>query len=146
MSYVNPNAGEQLLVKIGDGGSPEVFTAPALINTTRSVKLSTTEVATEIPRTDQPSLPGYTARAITGIDWEVSGAGVLNVGDDKTYADWLITGLPKNIQVVNNLTGGLTLQGSAVLTDFQSSGSRGGKIDVTLTLKGAALPATSTST
>lgn len=142
-TYVAAVAGEQLLIKVGDGGGPEVFAAPALINAQRDVKFSTTEKAVEIPRTDTPGAPAKTVREITGVDWSVTGAGILNSGDDKTYADWLISGQPKNIKVINPTTGGLTVTGPAVLTDFQVTGNRGDKVMIQLTLKGADLPVTS---
>jgi len=141
-TYVNPNANEQLLVKVGDGASPEVFTAPVLINTTRSLQLTGNAVATVIPRTDDVSAPGKTVRGVSSVDWQVSGAGILHVGDDKTYTDWLLTGAAKNVKVVNNKTGGVILTGSAVLTAFEISGGEvAGKLTCTLTLMGADIPA-----
>lgn len=140
VTYVAAVAGEALLIKVGDGAGPEVFTAPALINAQRDLKLSTTEKAVEIPRVDTPGAPAKTVREITAIDWQLTGAGVLNSGDDKVYADWLISGAAKNVKIINSVTGGLTLTGSAVLTDFQVTGNRGDKVQVQMTLKGADLP------
>lgn len=144
-TYVAPNSGEQLLIKLGDGGGPEVFAQPALVNADRALKMSTSEVAVEIPRTDNPSAPAKTVRQVTATDWEVTVSGIMNNGDDKTWADWLMSGVAKNIKVVNNATGALTLTGPALCTDFNPTGKRGGKVEFQATLKGADLPTTSAS-
>ena len=60
---------------------------------------------------------------------------------DKTsvlaYVQWLNSGLPKNIQVVQNDTGangGFTGTGSAILKDFALTGERGDYQEVTLSI------------
>ena len=142
-TYVQPNAGENFVILIGNGASPEVFSAPASINTTRGLKMSTAEKAVEIPDVTNPSNPAYTARAITAVDWQLDGAGIVNTGDDVTWATWWLTGAKKNVQIANSVTGGVVLQGPAVLTDCNLSGDRGDKVMGTITLKGAGLPAVS---
>lgn len=140
VTYVAAVAGEALLLKVGDGGGPEVFTAPASINANRDLTISTSEKAVEIPRVDTPSAPAKTVREITAVDWELGFDGICNSGDDKIYVDWAISGAPKNVKLINSVTGGLTLAGSAVLTQFKISGERGGKVMFSGTLKGADLP------
>ncbi len=144
-TYVSANAAEQLLVQVGDGGSPEVFTSPVLINQSRQLDMTANATATVIPRTDNPSAPGKTIRRVTDTDSKISGTGILNAGDDKTYADWLQSGAAKNIKVSNAITGGLVLLGPYVLTAYSSAGAKvGDMITCSLTLEQADIPVTST--
>lgn len=146
VSYVNPIATEQLLIKVGDGATPEVFLAPALINGSRGYKGTTTEKTTIVPRTDDPSQPGKTVRKIVATDSEISGEGLINVGDGVTYEAWRLSGQPKNVKVYNNVTGALVVTGPYVLTDFTLTGSAIGEmVTCQLTLKQADMPTASTA-
>ncbi len=143
-SYPTVNAAEQLLVQVGDGGSPEVFTSPVLINQSRQLDMTANATATVIPRTDNPSAPGKTVRAVTDTDSKISGTGLLNTGDDKVYADWLLSGAAKNIKASNAITGGLVLTGAYVLTAYSSVGAKvGDKITCSITFEQADQPTTS---
>lgn len=143
-SYVLAAAGEALLIKVGDGALPEIFTAPATINAQRDVTFSTTEKATVVPRVDNPSAPGKTQRQITATDLVITGQGLLNLGDDVTYANWLLSGAPKNVKVINPSTG-MTITGPFLCTDFKVTGNLGDKQTMQLSLKQADLPVVTAS-
>ena len=145
MTYPVATAGEQLLVLVGDGASPENFTPFGLINLDRSLELSANAIATMVPNTSNPSLPGKTVRAVESVDWKVTGSCILDLGQDKLGADWLLSGAAKNIEVINNQAGGLTLKGPAVLTQFTPTGKNQGKVTASVTLEGADLPTASTT-
>lgn len=137
-TYVAVAAGEQLLIEI-ETATAGTYAAPALINAARALNMSAAATATDIPRTDNPSAPAMVARAVTNTDWKVSGGGVLNTGDDLIYANWLASGLPKNVRVSNATTGGLVLVGPGVLTAFSITGDRGKKQDCTLSIDSAGI-------
>lgn len=128
-AYVSPIDTVALLVQVGDGGGPEVFTAPILINTARGVSMSAAATAQEVARTDDVTAPAKTVRKVTSTDTSISGDGTLHQSDAKSYADWLLSGLPKNIKVnVGSATGDLVLTGSFVLTKFTLTGSKMGDL------------------
>jgi hypothetical protein len=127
MADVGIIAGELLLIQIGDGGGPEVFTHPCLINTTE----------TEVPDCAQPSLPAKIVRKAKSIDFVLSGAGKVDAKSVLIYINWWQSALAKNALVTQNVTGaqgGWTGTGSLILKDFSLQGARGDYQDVTLTM------------
>lgn len=143
-TYVAAAAGETLLVEV-ETATPGTYAAPLTINLARSLELSATAEKSVIPRTDNPSAPGKTVAVITSVDWKASGAGTVNLGDDVTYATWLLSGAPKNVRISNANTGGMVLIGAAVLTTFSmNSDGIGKKVQGSIALEGADIPAVTT--
>jgi hypothetical protein len=137
MADVGIIAGELLLIQIGDGGGPEVFTHPCLINTTRGIAFSTNMTETEVPDCAQPSLPAKIVRKAKSIDFVLSGAGKVDAKSVLIYINWWQSALAKNALVTQNVTGaqgGWTGTGSLILKDFSLQGARGDYQDVTLTM------------
>lgn len=134
---VGVSAGETLLIKVGNGATPEVFTHPCLINTTRDITYTTNVTDTEVADCDNPSLPAAILRQAKSVDVTVTGAGKLNKSDCEYYAAWALSGVPKNVQVVQNETGangGYTLSASMILKDFKHGGAAREYQDCSLTL------------
>lgn len=143
MADVGVVAGEDLLIKIGDGGSPETFTHPCAINTSRGFQWSTTESTTEVADCSTPGNPAYTDRRIKAYDLVVSGAGVYDKASTYAFVTWVQSGAAKNVKIYQNLTGangGYVITVSMVLTDFNVTGNRGDRQECTLTLKAAGKP------
>lgn len=133
--------GEKLLVKIGDGGAPETFTHPCLINTTRGIAMTTNVTETEVPDCNDPSIPAKIVRKAKSVDFTVTGAGKVHKTDVLAYINWLASGLAKNAQLVQNETGangGWTGTGTLILKDFAITGDRGDYQEVSITLVPAA--------
>lgn len=112
--------GRLLLIKLGDGGSPEVFTNLCGIKT-RSFNMSANEVDTTIPSCTNPggpvqktSRPGIANRTFTG-----SGNFVASTAMD-TFMDHVRAAEAFNAQVV--VPGDGTYEGSWMVTDFTFSG------------------------
>ncbi len=142
MPFVGFVSGETLLIKVGDGGTPETFNHPCLINTDRAFEMSADASVTAIADCASPSAPAKTVRQVKSVDTKISGAGKLDATSVKSFLDWLASGAAKNIKVVQNLAGsagGWTATGSFVLTSFQASGARGEKQDCSITLEQADL-------
>lgn len=124
-----------LLIQVGDGGSPEIFAHPCLINTQRGLDITAARTATEIPRCDDPTQPAKTVGVITSTDSSISGDGILDAAAAKSYADWARSGVAKNIKVqVGSIAGALIMTGPYHLTSFSITGSKHGDM-VTVTLK-----------
>lgn len=135
-------AGEALLIQVGDGGSPEVFTHPCLINTTRGITWTTNVTETQVADCAVPSNPAKIVRKAQTIDFSIDGAGKVDATSVLGYINWWKSGLAKNIKINQNLTGaagGWTGTGSAILKDFAITGDRGDYQDVKLTIVPAAV-------
>ncbi len=137
MADVGIIEGEKLLITIGDGGSPETFTHPCLINTTRGITFVTNMTETEVPDCASPSSPAKIVRKAKSVDFTVSGAGKVDKTSVLAYIQWLNSAVAKNAVIKQNETaanGGWTGTGKLLLKDFAITGDRGDYQEVTLTL------------
>jgi hypothetical protein len=137
MADVGIIEGEKLLIQIGNGGSPETFTHPCLINTSRGISFSTNMTETEVSDCADPSLPAKIVRKVKSIDFQVTGAGTLDKTSVYAYIQWWQSSAAKNAKIVQNVTGangGWTGTGAVILSAFEITGERGDYQTVTLTL------------
>lgn len=137
MADVGVVAGEALLVKIGDGGTPEVFTHPCLINTSRGVTFATNMTETEVPDCATPSNPAKIIRKARSIDLTVEGEGLLDATSVYAFILWWQSATAKNIQIYQNLTGangGWVISTTALLSNFKITGERGDYQTATLSI------------
>jgi len=121
-------AGEQLLIQIGDGASPEEFVHSCLINTSRGVTFTSNLTETEVRNCTDPSLPAKIVRKVKSIDFKPEGAGKTDATSVWAFIEWWKSGLPKNCKVVQNLTGALggwTGTGQLILAEFKTEGEAG---------------------
>lgn len=121
MSYIKPVLGETILVKLGDGSSPEVFTAPNLINTSRGVSFNTSTESDELLDLENQSAPAQTIRRVRSVDCKIDGEGMLHSED---VAEWLAFAQSGEIRNVQIVISGIVVEGPFVLTSFQISGDR----------------------
>ena len=129
--------GAKIAIKIGDGADPEIFAHPCLINSSRSVQATATAVDSVVPDCDSPEDPAWIEREKDTISVTITGEGIMNASDTDTYWAWLTGEASKNVQAVVNNGGGadeFTLSGKFHLTDFQVSGDRKEKSQVSITL------------
>ena len=137
MALVNHASGVKLLLKVGDGMSPETFAQYCTINAARGF---TIEAATNdfiIPDCDDLDGLAWLAREKVSLSMTVNGAGILNTDDTEDFYDWLVLETPKNVQIVVDVPsgdGGVIFAGAFHLTSFTLSGDRGAKITAELTL------------
>lgn len=118
--------GSKLLVRLGDGGSPEQFVHPCLINTTRGIEFGSSPNETLVPfcPPDQEE-PGWVDRDIDGLTATINGAGVLDTASLDVIWDWYSSALSKNVHVeivAAGADGGGYFYGAAVLTGFTIGG------------------------
>lgn len=112
--------GRTLLIKIGDGATPEIF-APLCGIKTRSFNMTTTEIDTTIPDCENPdktpqrtSEPGISSRTFTGAGAFVEGA------KTKAFMNYVRNAEVFNAQVV--VPGDGTYTGPWFVTDFEFTG------------------------
>jgi hypothetical protein len=137
MAVVKHARGVKLLLKVGDGASPEVFTAMCTINAARSIKGTATTNEFNIPDCADPDALAWVVREKVSLSYSVNGAGILNTPDVQDFADWLANEASKNCQIVVDVPsadGGVIFEGAFHLTDFEITGDRGGKMEANVAL------------
>lgn len=129
--------GTQLLIKIGNGATPEVLEAPCGLTST-SLNRSADTNDTTVPDCDNPDAPAWTEREVSTLSWEYSGSGVMTPDAAKKWDAWHASGLPKNVQIDAGTAAldGRRYTGRALLTTYNITGERGDKIKVEVTLSG----------
>ncbi|HEY1750321.1 MAG TPA: hypothetical protein VGG29_03605 [Caulobacteraceae bacterium] len=126
-TFVLPVAGEQIILLIGNGATPEVFSHSASINTTRgftgSAKFSSTDVADDT----NPSAAAKTVRAIQSTDLSFDGAGTADGPSSLNMLQWSQGVNPqRNCKIVFNLSGangGFTISVPLVCESFAITGA-----------------------
>ena len=116
-----------LIIELGNGASPEVFAAPAGLDSKAFNRSSTTSTA-NVPSSSNPDAAALVVTAITANTKAVTGSGVLAVADVPTWSAWHESGLPKNVRV--RLKGIEYFIGLAVLTQFNITGAKGQNADL----------------
>jgi predicted secreted protein len=138
MALVSPASGELLVLQLGNGATPEVFTATCTINTSRSLDLSAKASSAELADCVTPSNPASMIRQVQSTDWKFSGSGVVDAPSIQALLNWFTSGAQKNVKVIQNKTGaagGFTLTGPAVCTSMQLTGQRGEQQTFTMTVE-----------
>ncbi len=117
--------GTQLLIQIGDGGDPETFAHPCLINAARGFTLTAGTSQVSLPDCDDPELIQWLITNKTSLSGQITGAGTLHVPNVKDYNNMLIDPDPYNVRVNLNipaLDGGGYWEGKFQLTTFGITG------------------------
>lgn len=134
MAAVDVINGEKLLILIGNGADPEVFTHPCLINTERGIAFSSAVTQELIPDCASPDNPAWQSAEKDGLSATINGAGMLDVASVEEFWDWFVSPDSKNVKVKIDKAGGSTFSGAFHLTEFAITGTRKSKSTATLTL------------
>lgn len=126
--------GEELLVQISDGASPEVYSHRCIINTTRAFSRSAQTTQEVVPDCTDPSLPGWVETEVDGLSATITGEGMVDIASLEFFDDWFEAGETKNVKVKVNKSGGRTYTGAYKLTQFDMSGTRKSKATASITL------------
>jgi len=110
---------------LGDGASPEAFTAPCgLEQLTMTVNIETTNT----PDCSDPDLPSWLVSDEVSKQMTISGEGVLDTTAMQTWRDWFMGGGEKNVRWFTDLaagSGGGHYEAPAILTTYEEQGQRG---------------------
>lgn len=120
----------QFLIKIGNGASPEVFTAPCGLNS-RGFNRTAAMNETNVPDCQDPDQPSWLERDVVSLSGELSGSGVVDDADFDTWDTWFQSGTTKNVQINLNLR---TWQGPAKLQNLNITGERGSRVTFEATI------------
>lgn len=128
------------VVQLGNGATPEVFSAPCGFIKT-SLKHNSQSSDTVVPDCDDPGAPSFTQAAVYGLSIEVSGSGVLAMESVPTWRNWWLSGADKNVRIIFNLPGannGGFYSCAALLTEFTADvdlKSEGARTQIAVTIK-----------
>lgn len=126
-------AGTKLLILVGDGNSPQVFSQPCGL-TTRGIAFTAQTNSTLIPDCDDPELPAWEAKDVNSIAAQITGNGVMAVESFDVWNDWFQTASARTCQVtLDHPELGYWL-GDFILTALRYGGQRGQKVTVDITM------------
>lgn len=137
MAAVNYTRGVKLLLKVGDGASPEVFTALCSVNAERGFSITAATNEANIPDCEAPDQLSWLAREKVSLSADFTGGGMTNKSDVKRMMDWASDEDSKNCQVIldDDAPGNvITFEGPFHLTQFDLTGNRGEKVTSTISL------------
>jgi predicted secreted protein len=123
----------KFIIYVGDGGAPELFTAPCGL-TAKGLDFAAQANDVLVPDCDDPDAPAWLERATKSLSGKITGSGVLAVESFTIWRDWCLSGLPKNCRVQLIGTGLGYYAGSFLLTAFSLKANHGDKVTVDVTL------------
>lgn len=118
--------GSQLVLELGDGATPEVFTAPCALNT-KGINFTATANEQSVPDCDTPDDPLWIDRVIQTLSASITGSGILALESYATWRTWFLSGLARNVKVRFNVAApnAGSYIGEYVLTTFNTTGNNG---------------------
>jgi hypothetical protein len=122
------------LVKLGDGASPEVFTAPCGL-TSKGFNQTANTQETSVPDCTDPDAPAYVERAVDTISAEISGSGVLATEAFTVWQAWFDNSATKNFRIYPKGASGGYYEGRGILSAFNMTVQRGQKVNVDVTIQ-----------
>ena len=136
MAAIKYAKGTKLVLKFGDGGSPETFAHMCSFVLSKSVQFTANENTSTIPDCDD----------LDGVPWEVSeitskrislqGSGTLNTPDFDALYEWWDAGESRDMKVVLDVlaaNGGVILTGAWKLPTMEMTGEDGEKVQISAT-------------
>jgi len=129
----------KMRIKLGDGGSPETFTAPCGLNT-RALRRSKNTNEIDTPDCADEDAPAWVSREVRSLDWGVTGEGVLAVEALALWESFFDGTASKNVQIEiesgTSPPGTIIMNGAAHLTTYEVTANRGEKVAVSIELVG----------
>lgn len=131
-------SGRKMLIKLGNGATPEVFAAPCAM-TSRGLSRTKTVNASNTPDCATPDAIQWDDQEATGRSWSVSGSGKLLKDNVATWDAFFLDDDGGNIQVdIVFADGGIRrYTGAGHLTEFSLTGEDGDKVTYDITITGS---------
>ena len=125
-------------ILIGDGATPvEAFTAICAL-TSKGVQRGAQTTSNIRYDCDNEDAPGYEEKRVTSLSVTISGAGKVAMENRQDMLDWYYSAEPRNVKIQNvDAPNGQTEfeQGPAVLTQYNETGERNGKMGCDITIE-----------
>jgi hypothetical protein len=136
MAYPVVASASKLLLKLGDGASPEVFAAPCGI-TTKAFNFASAVSEIDLVDCDDPDAVGWVGNEKRNSSLSVTANGVLDTTVLDTYWDFYRSVDARNVQMQLNVAsgvGGGHWEGAMHLIGFNVTGTHGEKVLVDLSM------------
>lgn len=128
----------KMKVELGDGETPEVFSAPCgFTQKSFARNKSLNEVA--IPDCDDPDAPVVLGTDVATIGWAVSGEGVLAGESIDLWDGFYDSTTSRNVKVTFEFdapVGNIVYVGAAHLESFEITGALGSRVTANVSLRG----------
>lgn len=137
VNFVDDFNGSKILIRVGDGGSPEVFTPRCTINAQRGIELTTNVIEDTQIDCDSPDDPAPVTRTADTYSSQITGEGRAHGPDIQFLTAWWKSGEAKNCQVLVDHGGTYehTFSGQYLLTTLGFAGERKEKATGSITLQ-----------
>lgn len=124
----------KLLIQLGDGASPEVFTAPCGL-TTKGITFTKNMNDITVPDCDDPDAAAWVERGVVSLSAAISGNGVLAMEAQNTWlAAYQNTSSVNTRVLLTEATYGGHFEGKFHLSTLTENGALGDKVQVTVAL------------
>lgn len=131
-----PNfSGRKLLIRVGNGASPEVFSVKCSFNGDRAISFSSSSTDETDIDCDDPTAVAYTVTVVDSLSVEVSGGGRVKADEVPFFFDWWRSGEPKNAQVAIDAVDGVEFEGQLLLLNWSVNGGETGSATSDMTMK-----------
>lgn len=127
-----------VVVGLGDGGSPEVFAEPCGLNS-KSFDCDAASSTIVVPDCIDPDAASWEIAGVTSKSWTLTGEGVMGVESYPTWVAAFNDSVPINVRVQLGTVG--YWQGPAILTKIGHAvalASDAGKVKLTINMRNAA--------
>lgn len=138
MAAVKHASGLKLLLKLGNGATPEVFSTVCSIRATKGVNFEGEENTFNIGDCDEPEAITWLIGEVVGKRITFDGGGVLHTPDLDKFYEWWDGGETKNCKIVLDVPGadgGIVLTGGFKLPAFNVTGNDGDKVQFSASIK-----------
>lgn len=128
MALVKTTRWSKLVLKVGNGATPEVFTPLCSINAARGITFNANTTEDSVPDCDDLEKVQWLIREKVSLSVDISGAGKIHKTDVKQMVDWHASPEPTNCIVVlddADADNVIQFKGAYHLNTFSMSGDPG---------------------
>ena len=131
-----PNfSGRRLLIRVGDGASPEVFSIFCTFNGDRAIQFDAATTDEMDIDCDNPTAVGWVISQVDSLSATISGAGRVKAVDVPEFFAWFSSGEARNVEVEIDAPSGGTFEGAALLTSWNVNGGETGSATADLSMR-----------
>lgn len=126
----------RFVISLGDGGTPEAFTAPCGF-TSKSFTWSRNLAEVTIPDCDDPDAPFWQSRDVESLSCSVSGEGVLAAEAVPTWLAVLNSLDAVNVQIEITFTNGsiLLIEGAMQMESLELGAQQGQRVSINVSMQ-----------
>jgi len=139
MAMLKGAKGSQLVIRfLTAPGPPKVFSAACSINAEREFALEASVTESVGIDCEDPEAPGWQEVTVDSLAGTVTGSGRHQPSDYEDLWAWFTSGEARECQVAMNVSaanGGDITEGDFVITNLSRSGTRGGFVEFSITLR-----------